>query len=300
MTSNCLTLAHVLFLSLAIGCGSSHETDDAGTDTGDRDASADASDSGNDGGADTGTDAEADSGVVSCDAQDVRAVACSEFECDGPPTFHWNGDSCEPIECGACEGTDCMRGFSSLAACTSAHATCEATICRETEGTWLWWVQECLHRVCGQRTPADCELPAAVCDCGTERTFDPALGCVPDDCPEIDPLPRETLCTTTGGTWGDFCCDSICGERCGDACVAPACDCPALQIFDAAFGCVDATECYERRIGQTCAPGIARCEAGSICCEHCGGAGCFGANCQVPLCDDDELIDMCGNNALAP
>jgi hypothetical protein len=63
---------------------------------------------------------------------------------------------------------------------------------------------------------------------------------------------------------------------------------------------VEASRCFERGAGETCAEG-ARCGGGTICCQTCGGAGCVGpATCRVPVCDDDEDTDLCGNNLLAP
>lgn len=298
------TLAQVSFVlmssagcMLSVGCGKSHGSEDAGTEDGGRDAATDVP--GLDASLDGGSDAGFDAAVATCDALDARPISCPDFICDEPDRWYWNGDECRPIACGACEGEDCERGMFSREACEIAHAECDATLCRETDGEWMWWVQECGHRICGLPTLADCVIGTPVCNCGPTATFVPGMGCMPDECPEIDPLPPEDLCASTGGEWGGFCCHSVCGERCADACVNPACHCPALQVFDAALGCIDSARCYDRSAGETCEP-EARCEAGTICCQNCGGAGCFGSECRAPLCDDDPDIDMCGNNLLAP
>jgi hypothetical protein len=234
-----------------------------------------------------------------CAAQRAEHMLCAGV-CDGPPTWHWNGDDCRAIECGACTGEDCGRGWSSESACLEAHATCAAALCRATAGTWMWWAEECGHYACGQPPPAICEVGFPVCDCGTTRRFDPVLGCVAADCPEIDPLEPELLCRGSGGSWENICCHTECGDLCGDDCAAPACNCGAGKTFDLERGCIDTQRCHERSIGESCA-GEARCQEGALCCERCGGAGCFGtATCTAPVCDEDEHTDLCGNRDDVP
>lgn len=237
----------------------------------------------------------------SCDPEDARAAVCPELLCDGLPTWHWNGDSCVPIECGACEGSDCADAPRSQAECEAAHATCEAALCERTGGEWLWWAEECGHYECGVPPPALCLVGMPTCQCGDRQRFDPTLGCVDTECPEVDPLPPDELCRSTGGTWGNFCCNSVCGQYCEAACAAMACHCPGeTEVFDSIRGCVQGHECFERELGERCHP-RARCEAGTICCDRCGGAGCEGEpRCVVPTCDDDPSTDTCGNDLLAP
>lgn len=294
-----LNSAHVLVIVAALvagaGCGASHDRDgsDAGPTLHAEDAASLAYDGG---GADAGG---ADAGVrTACTADDARAALCPEVLCDGLPRWYWNGDDCFMIDCGACEGTECDRGTGSRDACFAAHATCVPALCRTSGGSWLWWAEECGHYACGHAPPADCESGFPVCDCGTNRVFDPELGCV-DMCGEVDPLPRDVLCRSTGGTWGNICCDAVCGQLCALACAGEACDCGAGKIFDAERGCIESAQCHDRRSGETC-EGAARCETGTICCQRCGGAGCFGPpTCQAPLCDTDPHTDECGNNDLA-
>jgi hypothetical protein len=183
----------------------------------------------------------------------------------------------------------------------AAHASCESSMCRATGGQWLWWSGGCAHYQCGTPIDALCAESRAVCDCGAHRSFDPARGgCYDDDsCPIAEPISREELCAVTGGSWEAICCDAECGVPCGDACTALACNCGPGRVFEEARGCIESARCHERRAGETCnAP--ARCEAGTICCMHCGGPGCFGEpTCQAPVCDDDPDFDECGNNLLA-
>ena len=237
-----------------------------------------------------------------CDAEDAAAALCPETECDGPPTWHWNGDDCVPISCGTCVGADCARASSSADACWAAHAQCAPARCRTTGGEWRFWGPACGHFVCGAEPPAICEAPVPVCDCGPRRRFDEAAGCVAEPSCPVGPPAREpeAACLATGGTWGDFCCHSECGERCLEDCVTPACDCGSGRVFES-DGCVARARCFEgRREGEIC-DGDARCMPGLICCERCGGAGCFGpARCQRAVCDDDPDTDLCGNDLLAP
>ena len=231
----------------------------------------------------------------SCDADDAHGEICRDVLCDGPGTWHWNGDSCFWIDCGACEGEDCGRSFSSEEACRAAHATCEATLCRDTGGSWMFWAEECEHFTCGRPAPAVCVVGRPVCDCGPHMAFDPASGCVPADCPELPPLPREQLCTSTGGAWEPICCDTTCGDFCAAACLAPACNCGPGHVMDAVRGCIESVECFERARGESCDP-RARCEGNTICCDRCGGAGCAGTpTCVDPTCDVDPHTDSCGN-----
>ncbi|MCB9592934.1 MAG: hypothetical protein H6719_09405 [Sandaracinaceae bacterium] len=304
-----LGLLSVLLSGLLAGCGSSHGRDDDAGPGADAGAMADGGATGRDGGSrrDAGSidaGAAADAGTPApCDPEDARAEVCPDALCDGPSSWHWNGDDCFEIDCGACRGSDCDVAAFSREACLAAHATCTPAICRESGGTWRFWGEDCGPFVCGVAPPEDCLVGAPVCDCGPLGTFDPVLGCQNDVICTMGPPPRdpEVACNETGGTWGDFCCHSECGERCFDACVSPACDCGVGRVFEDQRGCVESSRCYEgRRDGEICDDG-ARCGFGLICCESCGGAGCFGpARCRAPLCDDDPDIDMCGNNLLAP
>jgi hypothetical protein len=74
-----------------------------------------------------------------------------------------------------------------------------------------------------------------------------------------------------------------------------------MRVFDEARGCVDAARCHERLAGETC-EGSARCQDGTICCPHCGGAGCAGPpTCDAPSCGLDPMVyDECGNCLLCP
>jgi hypothetical protein len=299
-----LTLAQSLLLSglLLSGCSGSHVRDhDAGR-------TSDAGSIGDGGlGFDAGRDAgriigPSDAGTPSlCDPQDARSMICPEVLCDGPGTWHWNGDRCFWIDCGACEGSGCTNAYSSESECIAAHASCEAALCTATEGTWLWWAEECEHYDCGFRRPVTCFIGGPVCDCGLHRSFVPGVGCADDpDCPIFEPPIPEELCGETGGSWGPICCNTLCGESCGLDCAAMACDCGPWREFDSARGCMHTTRCHERLSGESCDPVQSRCQTGTICCEHCGGAGCFGASCEAPQCDDDPDFDVCGNCLLCP
>lgn len=301
MTRSRLIVAQLTCALFAFGCGDSHgRDDDAGLrDAGRRvDAGLDAGPWSHDAGP---WEPDAGPRLGPCAAQDARAETCPELLCDGPPSWHWQGDRCFPIECGACVGADCERSWGSREGCEAAHASCEPQLCRSTGGDWRWWAEECAHFSCGFPAPVDCEVGRAVCDCGLGRGFEEGRGCVDMDCPTFPPPPdREMLCRSTGGRWEMTCCDSVCGELCADACVAPACNCGPLEIFDPFFGCLEATRCYERRAGEGCHD-EARCEDGTICCDRCGGPGCAGEpRCVAPVCDGDETIDECGNRRDAP
>lgn len=326
MTRN--NLAHTLFaLGLLAGCGESHDLADTGP----------AIDAGRDGGSsncnccgvivdrpiegcdgvcdpfcaplpdagpplDAGSDAgpPVDAGpAAACDPDDAASEPCASL-CDGPSRYYWNGDRCFSIDCGACRGDDCgTAGFTSLEECEAAHATCEATLCRSTGGEWQFWSEECGHFVCGVAPPATCESGFPVCDCGPSHSFDPELGCFEDDCPTVDPSTPEELCVGTGGSWEAICCDTECGDFCPLLCAEMACNCGPGRVFEAR-GCAEASRCFERMQDETCTDD-SRCADGTICCQSCGGAGCAPTStCRVPVCDDDETIDMCGNNLLAP
>jgi hypothetical protein len=292
-------LAHrlsLLLLSSAVslvGCSSSQGPTDAGADAAIPPADA------------AGLDAPLPEDAprpLSCAPDDAREVVCTAPACDGPPTFAWDGARCVPIACGACEGADCASLASSLDTCRAAHAACEAELCRATDGDWQFWAEECGHFVCGAPPPQDCEAGFPVCNCGPGRSFEPGAGCAPDDCPAVDPLPPEMLCGLTGGTWTEgICCPTTCGVFCPANCLAPACVCGALEVFDAVRGCVPATECFVRGVGETCTNERSRCEDGLICCQRCTGAGCEPDRlCLAPLCDADPDVDACGNNLRAP
>jgi hypothetical protein len=295
-------LAQLLLFLMLSACSASHGDLDGGL------GPADAARAPHDAatiGEDAGPPPVDDAGLAParCDAEDARELTCPTAVCDGLDTWHWNGDSCFRIDCGTCVGADCSRSPTTFtqADCEAAHAGCAPTICRTTGGAWLWWAEECNPYICGRPAPAECFVGHAVCDCGPTRRYDAALGCVDDPtCPPPATTDREALCTATHGTWGGYCCDTICGELCSDPCVSPACDCGPGRVFDDVRGCVESTRCHERVAGETC-EGDARCAAGTICCQSCGGAGCVGPHrCVAPVCDSDPFTDECGNDSRAP
>lgn len=302
----------VLMLTLGLACGDTHLVEnDAGTDAGGATDGGPSADGGPGVDAGPGEDAgPVDAGgpvedggttMPSCDADDAQHILCPEFLCDGLPTWHWNGDECFAIDCGACTGDDCDRTFLSREACESAHDGCDASLCRATGGTWRFWAEDCGYR-CGFEAPIDCLVGGPSCDCGVGQNFVPGVGCETDpSCPIFEmPIPSE-LCEGTGGEWGNFCEDSVCGVRSAAECLAEACHCPGeTQIFDEVRGCVDGEVCFRPAIDAPCIPDRSRCPGAAICCENCGGAGCFGAQCELPTCDDDPDTDICGNNLLAP
>lgn len=282
---------------LALGCGRTPSYVDPGPMDGSLDGAADSSvDSASDG----ATDAGADAGSESCSADEVAAALCPEVICDSLPQWYWNGDTCFPIDCGACTGLGCDGGDADEASCIAAHEGCEASLCRNTGGTYRWWAEDCGHWECGRPAPVDCEVGAPSCDCGVSRSFDEATGCFDDPtCPPPIPAPEEVLCRESGGAWETICCHTDCGEICPEPCVSPACNCGPGRVFEGVRGCVEAAHCFERGAGQTCAP-EARCEANTLCCEHCTGAGCSGPpTCEPPVCGD-ETVDVCGNDLMAP
>ncbi len=292
----------LLAVAVTSGCPSTNSPDDSGSPPDARSADAGPS-------PDTSTigeDAfvlEVDAGPVAlCDAQRVTAEPCRAL-CDGPDQWFWDGERCVRFDCGECVGEDCDRGVLSEAECQTAHASCEPELCRSTGGDWLFWAEACGHYRCGAPPPELCLVGMPACDCGANRVFDPTLGCVTDGlCP--DPLPSpEALCRATGGTWENVCCNSRCGVPCALACAGPACSCGPLEIFDDARGCIESSECHdERALDQACTTdGRVRCTDGLICCQDCGGAGCFGdPTCRAPTCDPAGMLDVCGNNPLAP
>ncbi|MFK7984711.1 MAG: hypothetical protein AB8I08_01690 [Sandaracinaceae bacterium] len=238
-----------------------------------------------------------DGGAPSCDPQDAAEEPCNDVVCDALDSWYWDGGTCNPVSCGTCVGDDCGLGYGSLEECEAVHSTCAAQLCTDTGGEWRWWDEVCGHYTCGFRAPDSCEVGQPACDCGLNQTFEPGVGCIDVDCPDVD-IDREVLCTTTGGSWDDICCDTVCGEYCADACIAPACACAADEVFHPVRGCERGLACMERNVGQSCTPD-ARCEAGSLCCDTCGGAGCAGTPmCRLPTCSGD--VDLCGNNPDAP
>jgi hypothetical protein len=237
-----------------------------------------------------------------CDAEDAREDFCPVSLCDGPSRWYWDGEACREVTCGACTGADCgTGGASSLADCEAAHAECKPQRCRATGGVWEWWAEECGDYRCGLPPPADCLVGVPACNCGAGRRYDAELGCVTEPmCALVDPLPPDMLCARTGGTWAATCCNSVCGEACNLDCAALACTCGPLEVFDAVRGCVVGQRCVERSAGERCGERT-RCGGGTLCCQDCGGAGCFGEpTCRAPSCDADPNTDLCGNNRLAP
>jgi len=299
------TLARCFLFSVACAlaaCGDSTVAPlDAGvSDAAPRDAASldgDVSDAG------TGDDASVDAGPRgACDAEDAREDFCPASLCDGPSRWYWDGEACGEVTCGACTGADCETGgASSLGACEAAHAACKPQRCRATGGVWEWWAEECGDYRCGLPPPADCLVGAPACNCGTGRRYDAELGCVAEPmCALVDRLPPDLLCMRSGGTWAATCCNSVCGEACNEDCAAMACTCGPLEVFDAVRGCAVGQRCVERTAGETCGDRT-RCEGGTLCCQDCGGAGCFGEpTCRPPVCDANPDTDLCGNNRLAP
>ncbi len=295
-------LAHLVFaLVVLTACGDSHGRSDGGGADASVDAGGDGLDAGSvdagraDAGADAGSDPDAGT-ATACDAQRADAQVCPAALCDGPDLWYWSGDHCFSITCGACMGEDCGSGAETESACMAAHASCQPALCQTSGGTWMWWAEECGHYVCGEPAPVDCLVGYPVCDCGPGRRFDTSTGCVDDtSCPVVDPLPNDALCASTGGTWDAICCNTVCGQPCDLACAEMACDCGPMRSFDPVRGCIDDVRCHERLEGETCTE-ASRCEAGTICCMHCGGAGCTGdPTCQAPACDNGPDYDACGN-----
>jgi hypothetical protein len=301
-----------VFVTLAVaGCSESHMmgADDAGTARTDggahsTDAPFFAPDACRcDAGAPPDSGLGPDGGVFSCDVDDARGETCPDAVCDGPDSYAWDGERCFRIDCGTCGGSDCGTLAHSEAECLARHASCVPEQCRATGGEWLFFTEECEHYRCGQPQLASCLVGMPVCDCGSGRSWVEGVGCADDPaCPEVDPLPPETLCPATGGTWTNgICCHTTCGQLCDLPCAAPGCVCGPLEVFDAIRGCVPAAECFEREVGETCGFAGTRCGEGVLCCQRCGGAGCDpDMICQPPVCDADPTIDECGNNLLAP
>lgn len=291
----------------ALGCGESHMAGgDAGTP-----ADAGATDAGTPWLADAcrrcvdvgPPPVDAGGVVFSCAADDARAVTCPAALCDGPDSYAWDGERCLRIDCGACEGADCGVLTHSLTECEAAHSGCVPQQCRATGGEWLFFTEECEHYVCGQPQLASCEVGMPVCNCGSGRSWVDGVGCAADPgCPEVDPLPSDVLCASTGGTWTDgICCSTTCGRFCDLDCAAPGCVCGAMEVFDSIRGCVRAAQCFEREVGETCGAMRTRCGDGLICCQHCTGVGCApDMTCEAPVCDADPTFDECGNNLRAP
>ncbi|MFT5359477.1 MAG: hypothetical protein ACI9KE_006720 [Polyangiales bacterium] len=211
-----------------------------------------------------------------CTADDANAVDCPTFICDQPARWHWNGHSCFPVECGACEGADCDSGPFEREECEAAHRTCSSTLCRESEGTWRFWgIGDCGFD-CGLPSGDDCAA-GPTCDCGAFATFVEGRGCVEmESCigPPIFISPEE-YCEMSGGEWGGFCAHSHCGQRSPLACAQPACDCPWPQVFDEGRGCVD---------GEACFRGDGGCNERSICGQ---GMACIDGACEFTACPLD-------------
>lgn len=237
-------------------------------------------------------------GPPECWPDDARAQVCPNVVCDGPPTWHWNGDRCFPIECGTCAGTDCNRGTTGHDQCEMAHQVCAPSLCRSTGGIWMWWSQECGHYACGLPPPQKCTVPTPGCNCGLSQRFDVERGCVAaPECPVFSGT-EDALCRHTGGSWENTCCHSDCGETCPEPCSTPACTCGPHQRFTS-DGCVEVAECFERRLRQSCDENT-RCDPGLICCSGCGGGVCDPPVCAPPICDREGRIDECGNGATDP
>src|SRR5688500_17484697 len=95
MRTTRITLAHVLLLA---ACTDSHGADDGGDSCGACVFDADLLDAG---------PLDAGPPPASCAPDRAASMICPDLLCDGPGTWHWNGDACFWIDCGACEGEDC-------------------------------------------------------------------------------------------------------------------------------------------------------------------------------------------------
>lgn len=278
-----IILAHVLLGSAVwAGCADSHGgAGDGGPSS--PDAPSPIADAGP--GPDSGPGRDA-APIGTCEAADVSVLRCPAALCDALPRWYWDGERCFEVDCGACTGPDCGAGVESRERCELEHGACAPERCRDTGGTWMFWAEECEHRICGNPSLADCEVGVPVCDCGPYRVFDDVRGCVEPDpaCGRLPERSREALCRATGGSWEGICCDTVCGAFCPLACASPACHCGDTQIFDEERGCIEATQCFDRRPGETCGRPRQRCaDLRTECVTPCDGPGCE-PTCEYPVC----------------
>lgn len=235
---------------------------------------------------DTGPDVARDGGAATCLTTIVLITQCSPG-CDPTrdPLWYFTEVGCVPAPCGECVGP-CVPPTTTFEACHDAHRHCTSELCRDTGGVWVTTAEECHHRVCGRPGPVDCEVGTPVCDCGPLAVFEEGVGCVPSDECVAETGSGAALCTATGGTWGPTCCDSRCGEPCGDDCSALACTCGFNEVFDPTLGCVSSGECFERQPGETCGAVGRYCIPPFICCDDCREPPCTGNyRCIDDVCD---------------
>lgn len=235
-----------------------------------------------------------DAGPISCGAQAVSIALCPELLCDGLPRWYWSGDECFSIDCGACVGDDCGTSWNDVSSCRAAHATCRPELCRATGGDWLAIDSFCGDFTCDRAPDVACLVGQPACSCGPNRSFDPMRGCIEVECPPMPTRTEQELCAETGGTWTpNICCPTHCGTRCEADCAAPACACGPDSIFDAARGCVVASECLVHGVDEV-VPFGHRCQRHLATCE-CGPSGCGETTCREPMCDRlDAGVDLCG------
>lgn len=259
--------------------------------------STDATDAGPDSpslGRDTGS-APADGGrdagmfVPSCEPMRAALDPCGA-SCRAVLGAFWDGARCVSY-CDECVGEDC-GAYGTVEACQADHTSCDATLCRATDGDWFNVPTLCGHHECGLPRPADCEAPTRGCNCGTGRNFQPGVGCVVDPrCPIVEPIDnRQEACVATGGRWRNDgnCGDYECGRPSPLACVSPGCDCGPERSFGS-YGCELRGACQERVAGESC-DGAVVCGSGTVCCAV-GGISTT-QQCEVPMCDSPAGV--CG------
>jgi hypothetical protein len=271
-TSTCLVAL------LSLGCPDTHSTGLA--------------DSGLDGGSppDTSADVRGDAGayVPSCEPMRAALDPC-EAPCRAVRGAFWDGAACVPY-CEECVGEECGV-YTTLEACVSDHASCDATLCESTSGDWFNVPSLCGHHVCGVPNAATCFAPTRGCNCGTGRNFQAGVGCVVDvSCPAVDPVvDEEASCLATGGRWDVSTCGHYdCGRPSLLECVSPGCDCGPFRSFDGALGCILRGACQARRLDEVCG-GESACAEG-VCCSV-GGASAE-QRCTAPMCESPAGV--CG------
>lgn len=165
-------------------------------------------------------------GVVSCDADDVKATQ----GCKDAFAYYWNGTSCQPLNGCGCEGPDCGNLSKTYDECKEKHldclitpVSCGPTQVKATDGCkkvlGYYWNGATCQMLNGCECVGQCDQVSPTYDeCAKLHApcTEPGPACAPQD------IKGEGMCKKQlGFAWNGQYCDSITGCSCvGNDCAA--------------------------------------------------------------------------------